>query len=281
MNNTLIRIAKRLMVLAVGALVAYITVWQVFPFFDRRTSLVLAVLATYVAMAYIILPAGLRAIRLFYRPRHIPLYCVTPDGFASDPINIGLIGSRSQIINAMEEAGWRLADPRTPKTLLKVALAMLLSRSYSSAPFSTLYLFGRRQDVGFEVSVAGHASHRHHVRFWACNLQGPEEFHQDVNFWRRLHQPYLSSPQRQLWVGAASKDIGLSPIRHNAQITHLIAPNTDEERELIVKNLQNTDLLAGVHKVSASKGYSLRNRALRGYLSTDGQLAICELKSQA
>src|ERR1700722_20078876 len=110
MNNTLIRIAKRLLVLAMGAIVAYVTVWQVFPFFDRRTSLVFAALATYVAMAYIILPAGLRAIRLFYRPRHIPLYCVTPDGFASDPINIGLIGSRSQIIHAMEKAGWRLAD---------------------------------------------------------------------------------------------------------------------------------------------------------------------------
>lgn len=279
MNLFLVRLAKRLLVLAVGTIVVYVTVWQVFPFFDKRIPVALAFLATYVAMAYIILPAGMRGLRLFYRPRHIPLYCITPDGFASDPINVGLIGSRDQIIKAMESAGWYLADRRTPRTLLKEALYLMLRRAYPNAPFSTLYLFGRCQDIGFELGVEGQASHRHHVRFWACNLQGPEEFHQDVRFWERLHQPYSTSPHRQLWVGAASKDIGIAPIRHNAQITHMIDSDTNAERELIIQDLQKTDLVASVHMVSAGSPYSLRNRAFHGSLSTDGRLAICELKN--
>jgi hypothetical protein len=279
MNLFLFRLLKRLLVLGVGAVVVYLTVWQVYPFFDKRVPIALALLATYVAMAYVILPAGMRGLRLFYQPRHIPLYSVTPDGFASDPVNIGLIGSQNQIVNAMTRAGWYLADRRTPRTVAKEALSILLRRSYPNAPFSTLYLFGRRQDLGFEVGVDGHLSHRHHVRFWACNLQGPEEFHQDVNFWRRLHQPYYTSQRRQLWVGAASKDIGIAPIRHNAQITHMIASDTNAERELIVQDLQKTDLVASVHMINAGRAYSLRNRALRGTFTADGRLAICELKN--
>jgi hypothetical protein len=279
MSLFLFRLLKRLLVLAVGAVVVYITVWQVYPFFDKRVPIALALLATYVAMAYIVLPAGMRGLRLFYQPRHIPLYSVTPDGFASDPVNIGLIGSQSQIVNAMTRAGWYLADRRTPRTVAKEAASILLRKPYPNAPFSTLYLFGRHQDLGFEIGVDGHPSHRHHVRFWACNLQGPEEFHQDVNFWRRLHQPYLTSQRRQLWVGAASKDIGVAPIRHNAQITHMIAPDTNAERELIVQDLQKTDLVASIHMINAGRPYLLRNRALHGSFTADGRLAICELKN--
>jgi len=278
MNLFLVRLVKRLIVLAAGAITIYITVWQVYPFFDKRVPIALALLATYVAMAYVILPAGMRGIRLFYQPRHIPLYCVTPDGFASDPINIGLIGNRSQIINAMTKAGWYLADRRTTNTVAKEILSVLLRRQYLNAPFSTLYLFGRHQDFGFEVGISGRPSHRHHVRFWACNLQGPEEFHQDVHFWQRLRQPYSTSPHRQLWVGAASKDIGIAPIRHNAQITHKIAPDTNAERQRIVEDLQKTDLVASVHMINVGRPYSLPNRAFRGSLNADGRLAICELK---
>ncbi len=279
MNPTIARLIKRLLVLLLGAGLAYITVWQVFPFFDRRTEDGLALIATYVAMAYIILPAGIRAIRVFYQPKHIPLYCVTPDGFASDPINIGLIGTKTQVIEAMTKAGWNLADQRTLFSLSKVAWAIIVGRPYPNAPFSTLYLFGRRQDLGFERGVDGHPFHRHHIRLWACNLHGPEEFHQDVHFWRRLHQPYLPTQHHQLWVGAASKDIGLAPIRHTAQITHLVAADTNEERELIVRNLEATNLVASVNVINVSREYSLRNRALRASLSTDGKLAICELKA--
>jgi hypothetical protein len=279
MNTLLVRLVKRLVVLVIGAAIVYVTVWQIYPFFDKRVHVALALLVTYVAMAYIILPAGMRGIRLFYKPSHVPLYCVTPDGFASDPINMGLIGSRSQIINAMRNAGWHLADRRTPHTVLKEIFCVLLHRQYPNAPFSTLYLFGRGQDIGFEQGVEGRASHRHHVRFWACNLQGPEEFHQDVRFWQRLHQPYLPSLRRQLWVGAASKDIGIAPIRHNAQITHMVASDTNAERELIVKDLLKTGMISSNHLISASRAYSLRNRAIRSSLNSDGRLAICEIKN--
>ncbi len=48
------------------------------------------------------MPALIRLFRIIHPPDHLPLYCVTPDGFASDPLNIGLISTRRQLIHAME-----------------------------------------------------------------------------------------------------------------------------------------------------------------------------------
>jgi len=276
----LIRTGKRAAVLAVGLGVVYIAIWRVFPYFDNRLPAALAVFLTYIVMAYIILPAILRSFRFFVRPSHIPLYCVTPDGFACDPLNIGIIGTRKQIIKAMTAAGWFLADERTPHTVFRQLTSILTRQYYPNAPFSTLYLLGRRQDFGFELPVKGKVSHRHHVRFWGCSVEAPEEFQGHISFWRRFHRPAKAQPNRQLWVGAASKDIGFAPIRHNAQLTHRVHPNTNAERQLIVHDLEATGLVKKKRTVTIGSPYRLRNRALRSFLRSDGKLTICELRTR-
>ena len=106
MNPLVARTFKRLVVLIIGLGAVYVAVWQVFPFFDHRLPIALAAFATYVLMAYAVLPAVNRGVRLFVKPNHIPLYSVTPDGFASDPLNVGVIGTRAQLVEAMTKAGW-------------------------------------------------------------------------------------------------------------------------------------------------------------------------------
>lgn len=272
-----IRLVKRLFVLALGAIIVYLAVWEFFPFFDHRIPWALALFATYVFTAYLFIPLVTRLIRIFVRPKHIPLYCVTPDGFASDPINIGLIGTRRQIEEAMEKAGWFVADKRTLRNMFRMGRAMLTRRPYVNAPFSSLYLFGRRQDVGFQKPIENNPSHRHHVRFWACHLQGPEDFHEDVHFWNRFHRPGKKFG-RQLWVGAASRDVGIMPIRHNMQLTHMIDPDTNAERDLIVSDLRAAHQVKKTLTEQVHPGLSLPNRVLGGVLHTDGKLRICILK---
>ncbi len=274
----LVRLAKRLFVLGVGLVIVYLAVWQFFPFFDNQVPWAIALFATYVFTAYLFIPLIFRFLRIFIRPKHIPLYCVTPDGFASDPINIGVIGTREQIKDAMTRAGWHTAHKRTPKSLYKMARAIITRRPYLNAPFSSLYLFGRRQDLGFQKPIEDNPSHRHHVRFWACHLEGPEAFHQDVHFWQRFHRPSHNDASRQLWVGAASKDVGIMPIRHNAQLTHMIDPDTNAERDLIVEDLRASHSVAKTLTERVHEGLSLPNRVLGGVLHTDGKLRICILK---
>jgi uncharacterized membrane protein YhdT len=272
------RIVKRTAILLFGVVVIYLAVWRVFPFFDNRTPAYLALLCTYIAMAYFIIPLLFRVYRLFYHPIHLPLYCTTPDGFASDPINLVFIGTRRQVIQAMAAAGWRLADKHS---LLNVARAVVLAatgNTYPNAPMSNLYLFGRKQEFGFEVQISGSRGMRHHVRFWATDMDFDQKLEQHVKFWRRFYRPGKHHPDARLWVGAASKDSGFAPIRHNAQLTHMIDPDTNSERELIIADLRKGGHLKSIRRMKVNHPFSLRNRALRGYLTSDGKVAVVELK---
>lgn len=274
----IVRLIKRITVLLIGVIIVYVALWKFFPFFDNNFNTFLALLITYVFTAYFFIPTLFRFFRLFFRPTHLPTYCVTPDGFASDPVNIGIIGTKSQISEAMQRAGWYTSDPKTFRSLYRVARSMITRQHYHTAPFSTLYLFGRKQDLGFQKPFGSSPTLRHHVRFWACHLDGPEDFHADVNFWKRFHKPSKDNLRRQLWVGAASRDVGIMPIRHNAQLTHMIDSDTNAERDLIVSDLRKSHRVARTITHRAHEGLNLRNRALGGFLQADGKIRICVLK---
>jgi hypothetical protein len=276
MRSYSVRGLKRFIVLVPGIIITYFSIRDIFPYFDRRLPIGLAVFVTYVLGAYVLIPAIIRAVRIINPPKHLPLYCVTPDGFASDPLNIGLITTRRGLITAMETAGWYMADARTVPNVVRQILSAMLSWSYPSAPVSQLYLFGRKQDVAFEIPTEGGSGGRHHVRFWATTFDADKRLTVRSIHWhhRRAH----IQGDKLLWVGAASLDTGIAPIKHNLQITHMIDPNTDRERELIVDQLKQNKLVDSTTSVKLGKPYRLANRALRGYLNSDGKMNIVHLK---
>jgi hypothetical protein len=276
MMQYMLRLAKRVAVLLPGIVIAYFSVRDIFPYFDRRVPLAFAILITYALAAYLLIPALIRLIRIVFPPKHLPLYCVTPDGFASDPLNIGVFGDRRQLIVAMEQAGWHMADPYHGRFLVQHVLSIVFGREYRNAPVSNLYLFGRRQDLAFEIPMDGMAN-RHHVRFWATTYQDKEKLTVRSIHWQ--HRKTHVQGDDLLWVGAASLDVGIAPIRHNMQITHMIHPDTNAERELIVKQLRDRELVKKTNNVKLEKPYRLSNRAWRGYLQTDGVMTVISLKS--
>jgi hypothetical protein len=277
MIQAVIRFLKRFALLLPGIAIAYISVYTIYPYFKQRLPAALAIFATYVAGAYVLAPALTRVYRILRPPKHLPLYCITPDGFASDPLNIGILTTRRGLIAAMEGAGWYVADPHTLRYLPRFVLSVIYDWSYPTAPVSSLYLFGRKQDIAFELPVEGSTRDRHHVRFWATTYDAERPLSSHAIHWhnRRAH---LASGDDLLWVGAASKDAGVSYIRHNLQFTHMIDPNTDQERELIVRQLTKENLVKKVVVIKLGKPYKLMNRVFRGYLQTDGKMAIVHLK---
>lgn len=271
-------LAKRFAVLIPGIIIAVFSVHNVFPFLDKRIPDSLAVFVTYILGAYVLIPALIRLVRIVRPINHLPLYCVTPDGFASDPVNIGIIGTRMQLIQAMEAAGWYVADPHTPRYLLREVLSVLLGTSYPTAPMSSLYLFGRKQDIAFEIPIAGSLGSRHHVRFWATTYEDKKRLSVHSIQWhhRRAHV----QGDNLLWVGASSLDVGITFIRHNFQVSHMIHPDTDKERELILSQLKSQKLVASTQDVKLEKPYRLANRVWRGYLQTDGMMTVVKLRSR-
>ncbi|HSW85303.1 MAG TPA: LssY C-terminal domain-containing protein [Candidatus Saccharimonadales bacterium] len=271
------RLAARFAILIPGVVIAYVSVSKIYPYFDSKLPLGLAILLTYILAAYILIPALIRLIRIIKPPAHLPLYCVTPDGFASDPLNIGIIATRRQIILAMEKAGWHLADPHRWRYLVRHLLSTIYGWSYPNAPVSNLYLFGRKQDLAFEIPIEGQVGGRHHVRFWATTYENKRP----LSF-RSIHWQHRQAHLRDdnlLWIGAASQDVGVGYIRHNMQLTHMIDPDTNSERELIVKHLRAYKLIENIETVKLGKPYRLINRVMRGQLHTDGKMAVISLQA--
>lgn len=270
------RVLKRLFVFIPGIIIAYVSYRYTLPYFHRRVPLVIAILLTYALAAYVLIPGLIRIFRIVIPPKHVPLYCITPDGFASDPLNVGLIGNRQQIIDAMTKAGWYLADGYTLPAVLRHIFSIVTGVKYLNAPVSGLYLFGRKQDLAFEMLIDGNNTRRHHVRFWATTFEKDTDLSADAIYWH--HQKTPNSDKQLLWIGAASMDIGIMPIRHNLQITHKVHPDTNQERELIVNQLKAGNTVGKVQHIKLGNPYKLVNRTWRGELQTDGNMAVIRFK---
>ena len=189
----------------------------------------------YAAAAYLILPRAIRLAAHILNGGRVPSYTLTGDGLPGDPVNLVLIGAVDELRRAFLQAGWTQADPLSVGSSWKMACAFVLNRPYLSAPFSTLYLFNRAQDAGFQRSIDDSPRKRHHVRFWALSIERAEKTLDTAAFWLAASRPGAS--ERCVWVGAATKDVGLSLTRLSFQITHATDADTNVEREFLLREL--------------------------------------------
>jgi hypothetical protein len=198
--------------------------------------LVIGLIAVYLVAAYLVAPAIWKR----YEHRHpslddVPGVTKTSADIPGDPINVALIGTEHEVIAIMTAAKWHRADPLSLRSDLKIAEASVLKRSDEDAPVSSLYLFGRKQDLAFEQQVGPDPRHRHHVRFWKSER--------------------ADNNGRLIWVGSAVYDerVGLS--HTTGQVTHVTAADVDAERDYLFQCLEKTGDLAerytvdGFHKV--------------------------------
>ena len=154
------------MVLGLGIVSVWLIVF-VFRITDRRLPSILALSLAYAIAAYVILPRVVRmAVKILQR-KSVPSFTVTGDGLPGDPVNLALIGEFEKLRAAFAKAGWTEADPLGLVSSWRMVVAFAFNRPYPAAPFSTLYLFGRGQDIGFQKAIDGSPRKRHHIRFWA------------------------------------------------------------------------------------------------------------------
>jgi LssY C-terminus len=204
--------------------------------------------------------------------RHVPRFTMTGDGLPGDPVNLALIGTLEQLRTAFATAGWTGADPLGLASSWRMARAFVLNEPYPTAPFSTLYLFGRGQDIGFQRAIDDSPRKRHHVRFWAKSLAQVEADVDAASFWLNTDRP--DENDCVLWVGAGTKDIGFSLTRLTFQVTHATASDTNAERGYIVNELRKSGVIENV--TFYKTGDKLLTKHVNHYI-TDGELAVAEL----
>lgn len=247
----LARFVQRLLVLALGIFSVWLIVFVIFKIADNRLPWVLALAVTYGLAAYVILPRTVRmSLKLLQRKR-VPRYTVTGDGLPGDPVNVVLIGTLVQLRAAFATSGWSAADQLGFATSWRMIRAFVCNSPYPTAPFSTLYLFGRGQDAGFQKTIGNSPRKRHHVRFWALSLEHAQATLGDADFWLNRDRPKLDKPV--LWIGAGTKDTGFSLTRLTFQITHATDSDTNAERDYIMSDLKKHNVIGDVNTYKADQ----------------------------
>jgi len=220
----------------------------------RLLRLLLLTLVLYLVLAYGALPAVWR----LFEHRHPALSSVasrtvTGDGIPGDPLNIAFVGSGAEMQRRLLAAGWLPADPITMLSSLRIAGDSIVHRPYGTAPVSSLYLWGHKQDLAFEKMIGGDPRRRHHVRFWVSTERD------DLG--------------RELWMGAVTLDVAAGVSHRTGQVTHHIGADIDRERDQLLIDLQGVPA-APAQWIDGFQG-DLRGRNGGGDVyKTDGRLPV-------
>jgi LssY C-terminus len=268
----LTRLIQRLAILGLGVLSVWLIVFVVFRFADHRLHWVLALSVTYGVAAYLILPRVVRMSLKIVKRKRVPRFTITGDGLPGDPVNLVLNGTFEQLRAAFAKLGWSEADRLSLKSSIGMARSFVFNTPYPTAPFSTLYLFGRGQDIGFQRAIDDSPRKRHHVRFWALSLAQAHAIVGTPSFWLNTDRPPVD--ERVLWVGAGTKDTGFGLTKITFQITHATDADTNAERDYVMNELKEAGVIGDV--TSYKTGDQLITEHVNRYI-TDGDVAVAGL----
>ncbi len=224
----------------------------------RLTFTALAILLVfYGAIAYIALPYAWTHYEHQKDLAGLPMVTRTAQNIPGDPINVGLVGAKEDVLCAMHAAGWYPADPITFRSSVAIVGSVILRRPYRDAPVSNLFYDGRREDLAFEKPVGKSADRRHHVRFWEVLKRGEEG--------------------RPVWLGSVTfdRDVGFS--RYTGQITHHIAPDIDAERDGLTNDLRMAKVVEAIYEVSGVGPTLVAWNGGGDRYYTDGEIKISRL----
>jgi LssY C-terminus len=178
-------------------------------------------------------------------------------GNEGGPTNLVLIGSRQEITAAFEKAGWTAAKDQDANSLWKTFEAVIKGKGYDAAPMSTLYMYGRPEDMAFE-KMLNTFTHRHHLRIWRAPATAPDG--------------------RQIWLVVADHDNGFD-IRPGV-ISHSVDPRVDLERAKVGADLGMTGMVAAEELVSVSNPARSGLTATGGKWESDGRILVVDLRPQ-
>jgi hypothetical protein len=133
-----------------------------------------------------------------------------------DPLNVVIVGDSSDVLNSLSRSGWSFTHRIDLRSIRREVGAAIAGSAYPVAPVSSLYVFGRKQDVALQRARHSIAQ-RNHMRLWLA--------------------PYRFE-NRPVWIGQVSRDIGVKVTPKSPTLTtHIIDPEVDTTREYLFHSL--------------------------------------------
>jgi hypothetical protein len=176
----------------------------------------------------------------------------------SDFTNLLFLGTRDQLEKAFVTAGWTAATSLGPASVLETARAIIEARGYKEAPVSTLRLEGRLPDMVLQKTNNTFAM-RHHLRIW------------------RRPQKYMG---RDVWIGAATHDIGIAFDQNELVFVHRIEPRVDLERSKVIDDLTFTGLARLAGLIGRENVPEESMNATGDRMVTDGKMGVLSVGPQ-
>jgi len=154
----------------------------------------------------------------------LPCCTTTRDGKGEgDPLNVVLVGSGKDLIASLTASGWDFTEAITLDSIRRMIGAAIVEKEFLTAPVSSLYAFGRAQDLALQRGRST-ISQRNHMRLWLAPFR---------------------CEGKPVWVGQVSRDIGVKvTLKSPSLTTHVIDPVVDETREYLMHSLLHRDAIS-------------------------------------
>ena len=173
----------------------------------------------------------------------------------SDLVNLLFIGSRKELSTAFAAAGWVEPHPRSMRSRLAHIRAVGEGHGYRNAQMSALLVNEKPSDMSWEKGF-NDLSKRHHIRLW----KQPEDWH-----------------GREIWLGAATRDVDYAYFRSGQTFTHRVQQDIDQERKKIENDLTFTSCVESVDYLERPGVPRSARNSTGDPMTTDARLAVIRL----
>jgi len=187
----------------------------------------------------------------------LPCCTTNADGERNgDPVNLILVGEPEDIVPALVRRNWHATEVLWSKAIMRSIKSYFTGARYRYAPISSLYLYGRRQDIAWQ-KARSNILQRNHMRFWLSPIR------------------YRGT---KVFIGQISRDIGVKFTFKSPTITtHVIDPDIDEARRAFVEDMVYSQAVARIGYVSGvgkSTAIEPRMNLMDDPVYTDGLRAV-------
>jgi len=179
----------------------------------------------------------------------------TGKGKAADLVNVLFLGSREQMDTAFRSSGWVNGDRISTRSVLREFQAFLTLSSYPSAPITTQYLQGQRQEVTWQKSFNSY-SRRDHVRLW--------------------EEPGTVLGQ-DAWLGTYSRETSAALSITQHKFIHHLDRNLDDGVNMLVRDLTLAGCVKSVQLLPRPELDNTFVNATGDEMRTNGTLNVVQL----
>jgi LssY C-terminus len=179
----------------------------------------------------------------------------TGKGKEADLVNVLFLGSHDQMDTAFRAAGWMNGDRISTHSVLREFQAFLTLSNYPSAPITTQYLQGQRQDVTWEKSFNSY-SRRDHVRLWE---ESGTVLGQDA------------------WLGTSSRETSAALSITQHKFIHHLDRNLDDGVNMLVRDLTLAGCVKSVQLLPRPELHETFVNATGDEMRTAGALTVVQL----